>query len=70
MTKGIIRHIEPRDMILQKLKQAYLKEDSKTLVDRVMEFYVHLSDYELCERYSEKFETDPKYIAEQFEFNF
>jgi len=70
MTKGIIRHIEPRDMILQKLKQAYLKEDSKTLVDRVMEFYVHLSDYELCERYSEKYQTNPKYLAEQFEFNF
>jgi len=67
---SIIRHTEPRDMILQKLKQAYLKEDSKTLVDRVMEFYVHLSDYELCQRYSEKFETDPKHIAEQFEFNF
>jgi len=66
----IIRHIEPRDMILSKLKQAYLKEDNKTLVDRVMEFYVHLSDYELCQRYSEKFETDSKYIAEQFEFNF
>jgi len=31
---------------------------------------VHLSDYELCQRYSEKFETDPKHIAEQFEFNF
>jgi len=57
-------------MILQKLKQAYLKEDSKTLVARVMEFYVHLSDYELCQRYSEKFETDPKHTAEQFEFNF
>jgi len=70
MTKGIIRHIEPRDMILQKLKQAYLKEDSKTLVDRVMGFYVHLSDYELCERYSEKYQTNPKYLAEQFEFNF
>jgi len=67
---NIIRHTEPRDMILQRLKQAYLKEDSKTLVDRVMEFYVHLSDYELCQRYSEKFETDPKHIAEQFEFNF
>jgi len=67
---SIIRHTEPRDMILQKLKEAYLKEDSKTLVDRVMEFYVHLSDYELCQRYSEKFETDPKHIAEQFEFNF
>jgi len=67
---SIIRHIEPRDMILNKLKQAYLKEDSKTLVDRVMEFYVHLSDYELCQRYSEKYQTDPKYLAEQFEFNF
>ena len=66
----IIRHTEPRDMILESLKKAYLKEDSKTLVDRVMEFYVHLSDYELCQRYSEKFETDPKHIAEQFEFNF
>jgi len=70
MNNGIIRHIEPRDMILQKLKQAYLKEDSKTLVDRVMESYVHLSDYELCERYSEKYQTNPKYLAEQFEFNF
>jgi len=67
---SIIRHTEPRDVILQKLKEAYLKEDSKTLVDRVMEFYVHLSDYELCERYSEKFETNPKYLAEQFEFLF
>ena len=70
MTKGIIKHTNPRDMILSKLKRAYLQEDSKTLVDRVMEFYVHLSDYELCQRYSEKFETNPKYIAEQFEFNF
>ena len=70
MNNGIVRHINPRDMMLQKLKQAYLKEDAKTLVDRVMEFYVHFSDYELCQRYSEKFETNPKYIAEQFEFNF
>ena len=60
----------PREVILSKLKEAYLKENSKTLVDRVMEFYVHLSDYELCQRYSEKFETNPKHIAEQFEFNF
>jgi len=66
----IIRHTEPRDMILESLKKAYLKEDSKTLVDRVMEFYVHFSDYELCQRYAEKYETNPKYIAEQFEFNF
>ena len=70
MNNGIIRHIEPRDMILNSLKKAYLKEDQVTLVDRVMEFYVHLSDYELCQRYSEKFETNPKYIVEQFEFNF
>lgn len=67
---SIIRHTEPRDMILNSLKKAYLKEDKATLVDRVMEFYVHLSDYELCQRYSEKFETNPKHIAEQFEFNF
>lgn len=60
----------PREIILNKLKEAYLKEDNKTLVDRVMEFYTHFSDYELCQRYSEKFETNSKYIAEQFEFNF
>ena len=60
----------PREVILNKLKQAYLQEDKETLVDRIMEFYVHFSDYELCQRYSEKFETNPKYIAEQFEFNF
>lgn len=70
MNNGIIRHIEPRDMILGKLKQSLLKEDKETLVDRVMEFYVHFSDYELCQRYSEKYETNPKYISEQFEFNF
>lgn len=67
---SVIRHIEPRDMILNSLKRAYLKEDQATLVDRVMEFYVHLSDYELCQKYSEKFETNPKHIAKQFEFNF
>lgn len=67
---SIIRHTNPRDMILNSLKKAYLKEDQATLVDRVMEFYIHLSDYELCQRYSEKFETNAKYIAEQFEFNF
>jgi hypothetical protein len=70
MINGVIKHTNPRDMILASLKKAYLQEDSQTLVDRVMEFYVHLSDYELCQRYSEKFETNPKYIAEQFEFNF
>ena len=70
MNNGIIKHTEPRDMILNVLKKAYLKEDQATLVDRIMEFYAHLSDYELCQRYSEKFETNPKHIAEQFEFNF
>jgi len=70
MNKGIIRHINPRDMILNSLKKAYLIEDRAILVNRIMEFYVHLSDYELCQRYSEKFETNPKHLAEQFEFNF
>ena len=60
----------PREMILNKLKEAYLKEDNQTLVDRIMEFYVHFSDYELCQRYAEKYETNSKYLAEQFEFNF
>ena len=60
----------PRAKILSDLKQAYLKEDNTTLVERIMEFYVHFSDYELCQRYSEKFETNSKYVAEQFEFNF
>ena len=60
----------PREIILNKLKQAYLQEDKDALVDRIMEFYIHFSDYELCQRYSEKFETDPKYFAEQFEFSF
>ena len=60
----------PREAILNRLEQAYLREDNRTLVNRIMEFYVHFSDYELCQRYSEKFETNPKYIAEQFEFNF
>ena len=66
----MIKHINPRDLILNKLKEAYLREDKAILVDRVMEFYAHLSDYELCQRCSEKFEIDPKYLAEQFEFNF
>ena len=60
----------PREMILNKLKEAYLKEDNQTLVDRVMEFYVYFSDYELSQRYAEKYETNSKYLAEQFEFNF
>lgn len=60
----------PRDMILNKLKEAYLKEDKEALVDKLMDFYFHFSDYELCQRYAEKYETNPKYIAEQFEFNF
>ena len=70
MNKGVIRHINPRDMILAKLKEAYLKEDKEILVDKLMDFYFHFSDYELCQKYSEKFETNPKYLAEQFEFKF
>ena len=70
MTKGIIRHIEPREMILTKLKQAYLKEHQVALVNRILGYLNKLTDYQLCELYSEKFETNPKYIAEQFEFNF
>ena len=70
MNNGVIKHINPRDLILNKLKEAYLKEDKEVLVDRIMDFYFHFSDYELCEKYSEKYQTDPKYLAEQFEFNF
>jgi hypothetical protein len=70
MTKGIIRHIEPREMILTKLKQSYLKEHPVTLVDRILGYLNNLTDFQLCQLYSEKYETNPKYIAEQFEFNF
>jgi len=67
---SIIRHIEPRDMILNKLKQAYLKEHPSILVDRILGYLNKLTDYQLCELYSEKYETNSRYIAEQFEFNF
>lgn len=60
----------PREVIMSKLREAYLKEDSKTLVDRIMEFYTHFSDYELCQRYAEKYETNKKFLAKQFEFSF
>lgn len=70
MTKGIIRHIEPREMILTKLKQSYLKEHPVSLVDRILGYLNNLTDFQLCQLYSEKYETTPKYMAEQFEFKF
>ena len=48
MTKGIIRHIEPREMILTKLKQSYLKEHPATLVDRILGYLNNLTDFQLC----------------------
>jgi len=59
-----------REMMIDRLKQAYSKEDKTILVDRMMNLFTNLSDYEVCELYSEKYETNKKYIAEQFEFNF
>ena len=60
----------PRSKILSDLKKAYLKEHPTTLVDRILGYLNNLTDYQLCQIYSEKYETNPKYIAEQFEFNF
>ncbi|NBW20332.1 MAG: hypothetical protein EBR82_71430 [Caulobacteraceae bacterium] len=59
-----------REMMMDKLKQSYLKEDKNILIDRMMNFFTNLSDYEICELYSEKYETNSKYISEQFEFKF
>lgn len=70
MNKGIIRHINPRDMILDKLKEAYSKETKENLLERLMSHLEDLSDYKLCTLYSAKYQTNPKYIVEQFEFNF
>jgi hypothetical protein len=70
MNNGIIRHINPRDMILENLKKAYLKEHPVSLVDRILGYLNNLTDHQLCQLYSEKYETNPKYIAEQFEFKF
>jgi hypothetical protein len=62
--------INPRSKILSDLKKAYLKEHSVTLVDRILGYLNNLTDHHLCQLYSEKYETNPKYIAEQFEFKF
>jgi hypothetical protein len=70
MNNGIVRHINPRDMILENLKKAYLKEHPATLVDRILGYLNNLTDHQLCHLYAEKYETNSKYIAEQFEFNF
>jgi len=60
----------PRVKILSELKRAYLKEHPVSLVDRILGYLNNLTDFQLCELYSEKYETNPKYIAEQFEFKF
>jgi len=59
-----------REMMINRLKQSYLKEDKTILVDRMINLFTNLSDYEICELYAEKYETNKKYISEQFEFNF
>jgi len=60
----------PRSKILSDLKKAYLKEHPVTLVDRILVHLNDLSDFQLCQLYAEKYETNPKYMAEQFEFKF
>lgn len=60
----------PRSKILSDLKKAYLKEHPVTLVDRILGHLNDLSDFQLCQLYAEKYETNPKYMAEQFEFKF
>ena len=62
--------INPRVKILSDLKRAYLKENPVSLVDRILGYLNDLTDFQLCQLYSEKYETNPKYMAEQFEFNF
>jgi len=62
--------INPRVKILSDLKRSYLKEHPASLVDRILGYLNNLTDFQLCELYSEKYETNPKYIAEQFEFKF
>ena len=62
--------ISPRSKILSDLKKANLKEHPVCLVDRILGYLNNLTDYQLCQLYSEKYETNPKYIAEQFEFKF
>jgi hypothetical protein len=60
----------PRAKILSDLKRAYLKEHPVSLVDRILGYLNNLTDFQLCQLYSEKYETNPKYMAEQFEFKF
>ena len=62
--------INPRVKILSDLKRSYLKEHPVYLVDRILGYLNNLTDFQLCQLYSEKYETNPKYIAEQFEFKF
>ena len=62
--------INPRVKILSDLKRAYLKEHPVSLVDRILGYLNDLTDFQLCQLYSEKYETNPKYMAEQFEFKF
>ena len=62
--------INPRAKILSDLKRSYLKEHPVSLVDRILGYLNNLTDFQLCQLYSEKYETNPKYMAEQFEFNF
>jgi len=60
----------PRSKILSVLKRAYLKVHPISLVDRILGYLNNLTDFQLCQLYSEKYETNPKYMAEQFEFKF
>jgi hypothetical protein len=62
--------INVRSKILSDLKRSYLKEHPITLVDRILGYLNNLTDFQLCQLYSEKYETNPKYMAEQFEFKF
>ena len=62
--------INPRAKILSDFKRAYLKEHPVSLVDRILGYLNNLTDFQLCQLYSEKYETNPKYMAEQFEFKF
>ena len=56
--------INPRAKILSDLKKAYLKEHPVSLVDRILIHLNKLTDFQLCQLYSEKYETNSKYIAE------
>ena len=62
--------INPRVKILSDLKRAYLKEHPVSLVDMILGYLNDLTDFQLCQLYSEKYETNPTYMAEQFEFKF